>query len=38
MRCACGRHQETLHKTPSLPSHFRRKADRMIAACSIEVS
>jgi hypothetical protein len=41
MRCACGKHrhpgilQETLHKTPSLPGHFRRKADRMIAVCSL---
>ena len=38
MRCACGDHQETMHKTPSLPDHFRRKAERMVAACSTQVS
>lgn len=37
MRCACGDHQETLHKTPSLPGHFRRKAAHMIAQCSTQV-
>ncbi len=33
MRCSCGAHQETLHKTPSNPDHFKRKAARMIAVC-----
>lgn len=37
MRCACGNHQETLHKTPSNPNHFRQKAGRMIASCSRQV-
>jgi hypothetical protein len=34
MRCSCGNHQETLHKTPSNPSHFRNKVARMISECS----
>ncbi len=34
LRCGCGDHQQTLHKTPSSPHHFRQKADRMIAICS----
>lgn len=34
MRCSCGRHQETLHKTPSSTNHFKRKAARMVATCS----
>ena len=38
MQCACGAHQETLHKTPSLPAHFRRKAAHMIATCSRPVA
>ncbi len=38
MRCRCGAHQETLHKTPSLASHFRQKANRMIATCSFPVT
>lgn len=37
MRCSCGDHQETLHKTPSRPGHFRRKADRMVSLCSTQV-
>jgi hypothetical protein len=37
MRCSCGEHQETLHKTPSNPNHFRQKAARMIAVCSRQV-
>jgi hypothetical protein len=34
MRCSCGNHQETLHKTPSNPNHFRNKVARMISECS----
>jgi hypothetical protein len=34
MRCACGAHQETFHKTPSNPNHFRLKAAYMIRLCS----
>jgi hypothetical protein len=37
MRCSCGSHQETLHKTPSNPNHFRQKAARMVAVCSSQV-
>jgi hypothetical protein len=37
MRCSCGDHQETLHKTPSNPHHFRQKAARMITICSRQV-
>jgi len=37
MRCSCGDHQETLHKTPSNPNHFRLKVARMIAVCSGQV-
>jgi hypothetical protein len=33
MRCSCGRHQETLHKTPNR-SHFRQKVQKMIRDCS----
>lgn len=29
LRCSCGKHQETLHKTPSNPNHFRNKVARM---------
>ncbi len=36
MRCGCGRHQETLHKTPRLQDHFRQKAARMIRVCSTQ--
>jgi hypothetical protein len=36
MRCACGAHQETLHKTPSNPKHFREKAAHMIRLCSTQ--
>lgn len=35
MRCGCGRHQETLHKTPGR-SHFRQKVARMISQCSTQ--
>jgi hypothetical protein len=38
MRCACGQHTETLHKSPSNPQHFRQKANRMVRVCSPEVS
>jgi hypothetical protein len=34
MRCACGRHQTTMHKTPSAPDHFRNKVAWMISQCS----
>jgi hypothetical protein len=34
MRRACGKHQETLHKTPSNPNHFRNKVARMVSECS----
>lgn len=37
LRCSCGRHQETLHKTPSNPDHFKRKAERMTSQCSVPV-
>lgn len=37
MRCSCGAHQETLHKTPSNPNHFKQKAAHMIKTCSTEV-
>jgi hypothetical protein len=30
MRCGCGRHQTTMHKTPRLPDHFRHKVAWMI--------
>ena len=33
MHCSCGDHKETLHKTPSNPNHFKRKAARMISVC-----
>lgn len=33
MRCGCGEHQETMHKTPSNPDHFRQKAARMTRTC-----
>jgi len=36
LHCSCGAHQETLHKTPSRPGHFRRKADHMISVCSVK--
>jgi len=36
MRCACGRHQATMHKTPRLPNHFRERAAWMISQCSTE--
>jgi hypothetical protein len=34
MRCSCGLHQETLHKSPSNPNHFRQKVARMVSLCS----
>ena len=34
MRCACGAHQETFHKTPSNQNHFRQRAAYMIRLCS----
>ena len=33
MRCSCGKHQETLPKTPSSPSTFRNKLRKMIRDC-----
>lgn len=33
MRCSCGEHQETLHKTPSNPNHFDQKLARMTRTC-----
>ena len=36
MRCGCGRHQETMHKTPRLRNHFRQKVARMINTCSTQ--
>lgn len=37
MRCSCGAHQETMHKSPSNPFHYRRKAARMVTLCNSEV-
>lgn len=37
MRCSCGAHQETLHKTPSNPNLFKRKAAHMVTTCSTQV-
>lgn len=34
MRCACGQHQETLHKSPRLPNHYDNKVRRMVSTCS----
>jgi hypothetical protein len=36
MRCSCGRHQTTVHKTPSLPNHFQQKVAWMIRQCSTQ--
>jgi hypothetical protein len=36
MRWPCGAHQETFHKTPSNPKHFREKAAHMIRLCSTQ--
>jgi hypothetical protein len=36
MRCACGDHQATMHKTPRLPDHFKQKAAWMISLCSTQ--
>jgi hypothetical protein len=35
MRCPREAHQEVLHKTPSNPNHFKQKARRMVATCSL---
>jgi len=34
MRCSCGRHQTTMHKTPRLSNHFRNNVAWMIRECS----
>ena len=36
MRCSCGRHQTTMHKTPGLSNHFRNKVASMIRECSTQ--
>ena len=36
MRCGCGQHQTTMHKTPRLPDHFRNKVAWMITQCSTQ--
>jgi hypothetical protein len=36
MRCSCGRHQTTMHKTPGLRDHFRNKVAWMIRQCSTQ--
>jgi hypothetical protein len=36
MRCSCGRHQTTMHKTPRLRDHFRNKVAWMISQCSTQ--
>ena len=36
MRCGCGRHQTTIHKTPKLSNHFRNKVAWMISTCSTQ--
>jgi len=36
MRCTCGRHQTTMHKTPRLSNHFRNKVAWMIRECSTQ--
>jgi hypothetical protein len=36
MRCGCGRHQTTMHKTPRLSNHFRNKVAWMIRQCSTQ--
>jgi len=36
MHCACGRHIEHLHKTPSSPNHYRQKVAKMIRDCSTQ--
>lgn len=38
MRCACGDHYGTLHKTPSNPNHFKQRSGYMISQCSRPVS
>lgn len=39
MRCSCGNHQETLHKTPSNPNHFKTEGathgDHMFEASTV---
>lgn len=34
MYCSCGEHQETLHKSPSNPDHFKLKLAKMARDCS----
>jgi hypothetical protein len=36
MRCACGSHQTTLHKTPRLQNHFKQKVAWMTGQCSTQ--
>jgi hypothetical protein len=36
MRCSCGGHQTTMHKTPRLRDHFRNKVAWMISQCSTQ--
>jgi hypothetical protein len=36
MRCGCGRHQATMHKTPRLQDHFKQRAGWMISLCSTQ--
>lgn len=36
MRCACGRHQATMHKTPRLSDHFKQRVAWMISQCSVQ--
>jgi hypothetical protein len=36
MRCSCGRHQTTMHKTPGRRDHFKNKAAWMIKQCSTQ--
>jgi hypothetical protein len=35
MHCYCGKHYTNLHKTPSNPDHFRKRARYMIGLCSM---
>lgn len=36
MRCDCGSHQTTMHKTPRLSNHFKNKVAWMIRLCSTQ--
>jgi hypothetical protein len=36
MHCSCGKHRETLKKTPSNPQAFREKTRKMIRDCSTQ--